>query len=153
MSVAYKNATKETGGTHTGIYYNAYSEDLFVWNNDIENAEANIRLTVLTSSLNRLHAEINELEIHAKLKPYRPSYDFRFAIHPDPEMGIKSISFFPAGTQPGDVPAMKISRGEERIFVWCFFLAMMEVEGWADTQTRIYSSTIRSQASTTTISS
>ena len=136
LSVAYKNATKNEDGTHTGIYYNAYSEDLFVWNNDIENAEANIRLTVLRSSLDWLHAEINELEIHAKLKPYRPSYDFRFAMHPDPEMGIGSISFFPAGTQPGDVPAMKISRGEERIFVWCFFLAMMEVEGWADTQTR-----------------
>ena len=136
LSVAYKNATKEADGTHAGIYYNAYSEDLFVWNNDIENAEADIRLTVLPSSLNRLHAEINELEIHAKLNPYRPSYDFRFVMHPDPEMGIESISFFPEGTQPGDVPAMKISRGEERIFVWCFFLTMMEVEGWVEIQTR-----------------
>ena len=136
LSVAYKNATKEDDGTHTGIYYNAYSEDLFVWNNDIENAEANIRLTVLPSSLSRLHAELNELEIHAKLKPYRPSYDFRFATHADAEMGIESISFFPAGTQPGEVPSMKISRGEERIFVWCFFLAMMEMEGWAEIQTR-----------------
>ncbi|MXY07779.1 MAG: AAA family ATPase, partial [Rhodothermaceae bacterium] len=32
--------------------------------------------------------------------------------------------------------AMKISRGEERIFVWCFLLAMMEIEGWAEIQTR-----------------
>ena len=118
------------------LYYNAYSEDLFVWNNDIENAETNIRLTVLQSSISRFHADLNELDIHAKLKPYRPSFDFRFDMHPDTEMGIKSISFFPAGTQPGDVPAMKISRGEERIFVWCFFLAMMEVEGWSKTQTR-----------------
>ena len=42
LSVAYKNATKEEDGTHAGNYYNAYSEDLFVWNNDIENGEANI---------------------------------------------------------------------------------------------------------------
>ena len=136
LSVAYKNATKDEDGTHTGIYYNAYSEDLFVWNNDIENGEANIRLTVLPSSLSRLHADLNELDIHAKLKPYRPSFDFRFVMHPDAEKGIESISFFPAGTQPGDVPAMKISRGEERVFVWCFFLAMMEMEGWADRQPR-----------------
>ena len=136
LSVAYKNATKDADGTHTGIYYNAYSEDLFVWNNDIENSEANIRLTVLPSSLSRLHADLNELDIHAKLKPYRPSFDFRFVMHPDAEKGIESISFFPASTQPGDVPAMKISRGEERVFVWCFFLAMMEVEGWADSQPR-----------------
>ena len=136
LSVAYKNATKDADGRHTGIYYNAYSEDLFVWNNDIENGEANIRLTVLPSSLSRLHADLNELNIHAKLKPYRPSFDFRFIMHPDVEKGIESISFFPAGTQPGDVPAMKISRGEERMFVWCFFLAMMEVEGWADRHPR-----------------
>ena len=136
LSVAYKNATKEEDGTHTGIYYNAYSEDLFVWNNDIEHSETDIRLTVLPSSLNRLHADLNENDIHAKLKPYRPSFDFRFVMHPDAEKGIKSISFFPAGMQPGDVPAMKISRGEERVFVWCFFLAMMEVEGWAEKQAR-----------------
>ena len=136
LSVAYKNATKNENGTHAGIYYNAYSEDLFVWNNDIEHGETDIRLTVLPSSISRLHADLNELDIHAKLKPYRPSFDFRFVMHPDAEKGIESISFFPAGTQPGDVPAMKISRGEERVFVWCFFLAMMEVEGWADRQSR-----------------
>jgi len=136
LSVAYQNATRDDDGRHTGIYYNAYSEDLFVWNNDIENDEANIRLTVLPSGLSRLHADLNELDVHAKLKPYRPSFDFRFFMHPDPEKGIESISFFPAGAQPGDVPTIKISRGEERVFVWCFFLAMMEVEGWADRRPR-----------------
>ncbi len=132
LSVAYKNATRLEDGTHTSICYNAYSEDLFVWDNDI----ADIRLTVLPSSLSRLHAGLSELDIHAKLKPYRPGFDFRFGMHPDVERGIESISFFPAGRQPGDVPAMKISRGEERVFVWCFFLAMMEVEVWADSRTR-----------------
>ena len=136
LSVAYKNATKNEDGTHPGIYYNAYSEDLFVWDNDIKHGEVDVRLIILPSSLSRLHANLSELEIQEKLKPYRPSYDFRFVMHTDAERGIDSISFFPAGTQPGDLPAMKISRGEERIFVWCFFLAMMEVEGWADTQTR-----------------
>ena len=136
LSVAYKNATKGADGAHAGLYYNAYSEDLFVWNNDIENGEAHIRLAVLASSLSRFHAGLTELDIHAKLKPYKPSFDFRFGMHSDAEKGIESISFFPVGTQPGDVPPMKISRGEERVFVWCFFLAMMEVEGWADKQTR-----------------
>ena len=136
LSVAYKDATKEEDGTHAGIYYNAYSEDLFVWNNDIENDEANIRLTVLPSSLSRLHADLSEHNVRANLKPYRASFDFLFDMHADAERGIDSISFFPADTQPGDVPAMKISRGEERVFVWCFFLAMMEVEGWGDRQTQ-----------------
>ena len=134
LSVAYKNATKGADGSHVGIYYNAYSEDLFVWDNDIENDESSIRLTVLPSSLSRFHADLNESYIREKLKPYRVSFDFRFVMHTDVERGIESILFFPADTQSGNVPAMKISRGEERVFVWCFFLAMMEIEGWADTQ-------------------
>ena len=136
LSVAYKTATKNADAAHEGIYYNAYSEDLFVWDNDIENDESSIRLTVLASKLSRFHADLNELDIHAKLKPYNPSFDFRFKMHLDAEKGIESVSFFPEGTQPGDVPVMKISRGEERVFVWCFFLAMMEVEGWASKQPR-----------------
>ena len=136
LSVAYKNATKEEDGTHKGIYYNAYSEDLFVWDNDVENDEADIRLTVIPSSLNTLHADLNESKIHAKLKPYRPSFDFRIDLHSDVERGLRSISFFPEGKQPEDLPAIKISRGEERIFVWCFFLAMMDIEDWADRQSR-----------------
>ena len=100
-----------------GICYNAYSEDLFQWDNDFENDESSIRPTILASSLSRLHANLNEHEIHEKLKPYRPSFDFRLIPHPDTEKGIESITFFPAGSQPGDVPPMKNSRGEERMFV------------------------------------
>lgn len=29
LSVEYKNLTKNDDGTHSGVYYNAYSEDLF----------------------------------------------------------------------------------------------------------------------------
>ncbi len=134
LSVAYKNATRNEDGTHTGIYYNAYSEDLFVWDNDIENDEADIRLTVLPSSLSRLHADLIEDDIREKLQPYQPSYEFRIAMHTDTRKGIESISFFPAGTQSGDAPPIKISRGEERIFVWCFFMAMTEIEAWTAAQ-------------------
>ena len=30
----YKDITKDADEKHTGVYYNAYSEDLFRWNND-----------------------------------------------------------------------------------------------------------------------
>jgi wobble nucleotide-excising tRNase len=52
-------------------------------------------------------------------------------MHDDLEKGIKSVTFFIEGKE--DVP-IKISRGEERIFVWCFFLALLEVDGWANEQ-------------------
>jgi ABC-type cobalamin/Fe3+-siderophores transport system ATPase subunit len=132
LCVAYKNATKQKDGSHTGVYYNAYSEDLFVWDND----EANIRLTVLPSSLSRFHTLLTEDNIRDKLKAYQPNFGFALNLHDDdPEKGIESISFFLPNQNP-DLPQqnIKVSRGEERIFVWCFFLALFEVEGWADKQ-------------------
>ena len=136
LSVAFKDTTKQADGSHTGVYYNAYSEDLFVWNNDEEHDGADLRLTVLPSSLSRFHAQLgNEDSIRTKLKAYRPTYDFRFKMHDDAEDGLEYIYFFIPDPNPEVTPPhIKISRGEERIFVWCFFLALFEVEGWAGHQ-------------------
>lgn len=134
LSVAYKDATKDIeSGQHAGVYYNAFSEDLFVWNNDEENSGANIRLNILPSSLNRFHSFLYEDpdSVMAKLAAYFPKFTFQFNIHDDPEKGIGSVTFFSA-TEKGN--PIKISRGEERIFVWCFFLALLEVDGWANEQ-------------------
>jgi hypothetical protein len=135
LSVAYKDETKNEDGQHSGIYYNAFSEDLFVWDNDIDNNEENIRLTVQPSSLNKFHGLLTEDGILEKLKPYKPKFDFRFNIFEDPERGIESIDFFMQDSENSEESKpIKISRGEERIFVWCFFLALFEVQGWADQQ-------------------
>lgn len=139
LSVAYKDETKSDDGKHTGVYYNAYSEDLFVWDNDLENGEVDVRLDIRKSSLNRFHSSLTEDDIRDKLARFRPDYRFEFIPHDNPEDGIKSVLFFDEVADPEDpnniskVPR-KISRGEERIFVWCFFLALFEVEGWADQQ-------------------
>lgn len=136
LCVAYKNATKLDDGTHTGVYYNAYSEDLFVWDNDEKNDGENIRLTVLPSSLSEFHTLLTEDNVRDKLKAYKPKFGFSFNSYTDDaEKGIESISFFIPNQNPDVVQkSIKISRGEERVFVWCFFLALFEVEGWADKQ-------------------
>lgn len=136
LSVAFKNKTKQEDGSHTGVYYNAFSEDLFVWDNDEENDGADVRLTVLPSSLSKFHASLTEDNIRDKLNAYKPKFGFELRLHEDdPAKGVESISFFIPNQNP-DVPQLpiKISRGEERIFVLCFFLALFEVEGWADEQ-------------------
>ena len=47
LSVKYKDLSKaNNGGKHAGVYYNAYSEDLFYWQNDAENTGEQIRLMV-----------------------------------------------------------------------------------------------------------
>ena len=134
LSVAYKNATKKANkGKHAGVYYNAFSEDLFVWDNDEANDGIDVKLSLLPSSLNQFHSFLYEDEeaIWRKLAPYSPKYRFKLNIYDDLEKGIESVTFFIEGKE--DVP-IKISRGEERIFVWCFFIALLEVDGWANEQ-------------------
>lgn len=131
LSVEYKNITKNPdNGKHAGVYYNAFSEDLFVWDNDNDNGEQSIKLDIKRSSLNKLHSLLTEDVIKEKLIPYNPTYNFYFKTHKD-SAEFESVSFFKDGDEKSPI---KISRGEERIFVWCFFLALFEVEGWADQQ-------------------
>ena len=137
LSVAYKDLTKEkNGGKHVGVYYNAYSEDLFIWNNDEEHDNKNICLNIIKSSLNKYHANLSEDLILEKLAPYKPKY--KFFLNPlekdNPEAGFGSVSFFLENDKT-ETP-IKISRGEERIFIWCFFLALFEVEGLSDIQNK-----------------
>lgn len=139
LSVAYKDATKDEGGAHAGVYYNAYSEDLFVWQNDSENDGTPIQLDIRKCSLNKFHSALTEDDIRNKLNRFKPSYRFEFIYHENPEDGIQAVSFFQEVPDLDDANkiskiAYKISRGEERIFIWCFFLALFEVDGWADQQ-------------------
>ena len=132
LSVAYKNFTKNNNeGNHIGVYYNAFSEDLFVWENDEENNNENIRLNILNSSLSQFHSFIDEKDIDEKLSIYNPKFKFDFNLNANPEMGIDSVNFF---IDEESKTPIKISRGEERIFVWCFFLALFEVDAWASSQ-------------------
>lgn len=139
LSVAYKDATKARNkGKHSGVYYNAYSEDLFTWDNDDENDGANMKLLIKNSSLNQYHALLDEDKLREKLAPYKPKYKFYFnevvikradgSFESKPELGYDSVSFFLTDDKT-DTP-IKISRGEEQIFIWCFFLALFDVEGW-----------------------
>lgn len=133
LSVAYKNATKDEKGNHAGVYYNAFSEDLFIWDNDEEHDGAAIRLRVLPSSLNKFHSFLyeNDSFIMDKLEAYNPKYRYKLNMHTNLEDGIKSVTFYMEGKEEKPI---KISRGEERIFVWCFFLALLDADGWSDVQ-------------------
>jgi hypothetical protein len=131
LSVEYKNITKNENGKHTGVYYNAYSEDLFRWDNDELNGNENMRLEVIKSSLNPYFSSVveNPALLEEKLAPYLPKYNYAFDINPNPEIGIDAVRFSRNGTNN-----IKISRGEERIFVWCFFLALFDADAWTGEQ-------------------
>ena len=140
LSVAYKEWIKNANGDN-GVYYNAFSEDLFQWNNDIENGEIDIKLNVIQSKLNEFHSFImdDEEKLLEKLKLYNPNYTFKLNPYQnadeteDREKGIDSITFYRKEDTTQTTP-IKISRGEERIFVWCFFLALFEIDVWIERQ-------------------
>lgn len=125
LSVEYKNISKTKENDHTGVYYNAFSEDLFTWDND------NIKLDITSSSLNQFHTSFTEEDVYQKLIPYNHKYDFYFTPNSDPSKGFDSVAFYKKDDKETPI---KISRGEERIFVWCFFQAMFEVDEWSGKQ-------------------
>ena len=131
LSVEYKNITKKEDGQHSGVYYNAYSEDLFRWDNDEENENEEMRLVILKSSLNPYFSSIIENPdiLEEKLSQYLPKYTYEFDINKNPEIGIDAVRF-----SRDERKNIKISRGEERIFIWCFFLALFEVDAWTSEQ-------------------
>ena len=132
LSVAYKDFTKtENNGNHAGVYYNAFSEDLFLWENDEKNNNENIALKVSYSSLSQFHSFLDVKDIEEKLAMYKPKYKFDLILDDNPERGIESIIFY---VDDENKTPIKISRGEERIFVWSFFLALFEVETWTGEQ-------------------
>ena len=144
LSRKYKDISKDEKKNHTGVYYNAYSEDLFVWDNDEPNGNANICLKVLSSSLNNYYQSLKEEDIRKKLDFYSPSYNFYFNLDDDPEIGINSITFFNKDDEIRDLEngtelrrPIKISRGEERIFVWCFFLALFDIMNDVETDQKL----------------
>ena len=129
LSVEFKKLGQalidETGEkTADTLYYNAFTEDLFYWDNDLENdADRFLKL----NSDSRFFAGLKELEMESKIRHFLHRYaDFDFTIDYD----NYKISFYrdamSSGTNQG-IYNIKISRGEENIFIWCFFLAILQL--------------------------
>lgn len=106
------------------LYYNAFTEDLFYWDNDLESDT--VRFLKLNSS-SRFFSGLRELEMENRIRPFLHRYaDFDFTIDYDEY----KISFYRNVVIDGvsqRIDNIKVSRGEENIFVWCFFLAIMQL--------------------------
>lgn len=98
------------------LYFNAYTEDLFHWENDLE-GDSTRHLNI--NSVSRFFSGFKELALEGKIRPYLHRYaDFEFRI----DYEKWTITFSRA-----DADHIKVSRGEENIFIWCIFLAICEL--------------------------
>ncbi len=135
LSMEFKEQGKADGGRDT-LYFNAFTEDLFTWDNDLER-DAHRVLELNDSS--RFFDGLRELEMEVKIGKLLERYaDFNFYIDydrkrpPEAPNGIEevlppAVIFFRERTQDGEPILIKISRGEENVFIWCFFLAIVQL--------------------------
>ena len=124
LSMAFKDLGKHDDQRDT-LYFNAFTEDLFTWDNDLENdSERVLRMNTVSRFFDGLAGLAIESHISNFLHRYA---DFKFDI--DYEAGrIRFWRETQKNAEGEDEPIIiKISRGEENIFIWCFFLAIAQL--------------------------
>jgi AAA domain len=112
LSMEFKEAGKRKKGVEKDtLYFNAYTEDLFYWDNDLNND------TERVLKINSDSKFFSYLERYAE-------FDFKIDYE-------KWTIIFKREIKKEDnteiIEHIKVSRGEETIFIWCIFLAICEL--------------------------
>ncbi len=135
LSTAFKDLGKQAGQADT-LYFNAFTEDLFSWHNDLDGDSE--RYLILHPS-SKFFAGLYELEMDNRIRPLLQRYaDFDFRLDTLPVKGeagkvikeewiVRFSREVVTGGTTVTVDNIKISRGEENIFIWCFFLAIVRL--------------------------
>lgn len=116
LSMEFKDEGKrKNNGNADTLYFNAFTEDLFTWDNDLDgDAVRHLRLNPDSTFFNGL----KDLALDETIAGYLDRYaDFDFDI----DYETWKVSF-----RSGEAENIKISRGEQNIFIWCLFLALCE---------------------------
>lgn len=132
LSVEFKNKGKKKKEAGDTLYFNAFTEDLFHWDNDLENdLERTLKINVDSKFFNGFKELALEEKIFAYLERYA-EFDFKFDYENWIVIFSKKIpnpKYKPDAEEPEYITQsnIKISRGEENIFIWCIFLAICEL--------------------------
>lgn len=140
LSVAFKNIEKNAsdGKRRNTLYYNAFTEDLFYWDNDLINDEKRVLMFKRES---KFFDGINANEMETRIRNILSRYsDFDFSIKLDEErikedgskymvnyITFKRMVYNNVENITDWQDNIKISRGEENIFKWCFFLTIIQM--------------------------
>jgi len=116
LSMEFKDTGKrKNSGNADSLYFNAYTEDLFTWENDLDgDTVRHLRLNPDSTFFNGL----KDLALDETIAGYLSRYaDFDFDI----DYATWKVSF-----RKDEEENIKISRGEQNIFIWCLFMAICE---------------------------
>jgi len=123
LSMIFRKLGKE-GGERDTLYFNAFTQDLFSWDNDLENDNRRV-LSINQDS--RFVTALRELEMESRIREFLPRYaDFTFEIDYEKWQVIFGRELTENGKSE-NIDYIKVSRSEENIFIWCFFLAIAKL--------------------------
>ncbi|RZT05342.1 AAA domain-containing protein [Duganella sp. CF402] len=133
LSMEFKEAGKRKRGIKRDtLYFNAFTEDLFNWDNDLEN---DTERTLNINSESKFFDGFRALALEEKIFSYLERYaKFNFKIDYENwnvvfSKDVVNPKFRPGADEPQTIIAnnIKISRGEENVFIWCIYLAICEL--------------------------
>jgi wobble nucleotide-excising tRNase len=123
LSTEFKDIGKKGRGADT-LYFNAYTEDLFDWDNDFDDDQERL---IKFKSHSQFFKDLDGMGLDDQIRAHLHRHaDFNFNIN----FAEEEIRFFRDVVEEGNskrVEDIKISRGEENLFVWCFFLAILQL--------------------------
>jgi wobble nucleotide-excising tRNase len=129
LSMAFRQEGKQfdADGNVTSrdtLYFNAFTEDLFYWDNDLLNEEQRV---LKLNKNSRFFDGLEELEMDNKIRPILHQYaSFNFIINYESgDVKFEREEIINGTSQIIDY--IKVSRGEENLFIWCFFLAIAQL--------------------------
>ncbi|HOI92438.1 MAG TPA: anticodon nuclease [Candidatus Rifleibacterium sp.] len=123
LLVSPKNIDEEEQAEATGvkiIYYNAFTEDLFYWDNDL-NLDAEPKLRIQPNSFTKwiLEEQGQDQNIIANFQRYTNTF-----LTPKFNAEFSEVTFSIERGDDENYQNVKISKGEERSFVWCVFYSL-----------------------------
>lgn len=121
LSMEFKDIGKKGSGADT-LYFNAFTEDLFDWDNDFDEDQERL---IKFKSHSRFFKDLEGMGLDDQIRAHLHRHaEFNFDIN----FVEEEIRFFRDVVENGTnkrAEDIKISRGEENLFIWCFFLAIL----------------------------
>ena len=100
------------------LYYNAFTEDLFYWDNDLENLKLKIQPNILTKWIFEVQGQ--EVNISKNFQYYTNE---KLTPHLNDSFTEVTFSYERGNEEASD--KIKISKGEESCFVWSIFYSLL----------------------------
>lgn len=124
LLVAPKDADGE-GADLKVLYYNAFTEDLFYWDNDLE-GDLDRKLIIRPNGFTRLALNfLKDQGQDGNIAAHFQRYTSQF-ITPKFSQDYSEVTFSIQRGNDESIEKIKISKGEESNFIWCVFYSLLE---------------------------